>query len=154
MDVVGLSHVNIGVTDMDRSLAFYRDIVGLEISVDRMEEYPQYGLRQHAVYLRWAGQPGGSFVVLDQQLGFDPFGDAPTLQQTGMNHFGFWVDDLDSILQRARAAGMDVREPQGLHDGAAYGDPNGGKVRSTMLQDPDGAFVQFDQWVEQPQSPS
>jgi catechol 2,3-dioxygenase-like lactoylglutathione lyase family enzyme len=145
----GLSHVNIGVSNMERSLSFYRDILGLQISVDREERYEQLDLHQHAVYLRWGDAPGSSFVVLDRQLNREPFGDPPVLQQNGMNHFGFWVNDLDAILERARAAGLPVGNG-GLHDGAAYGSPNGGKVRSNMLRDPDGAYIQLDQWVELP----
>jgi catechol 2,3-dioxygenase-like lactoylglutathione lyase family enzyme len=75
----GLSHVNIGVTDMDRSLRFYRDGIGLAVVVDHEEHVERLGLRQRAVYLRWDADPGGSFVVLDQQLAQEPFGTPPEL---------------------------------------------------------------------------
>ena len=89
MDIRGVSHVNVGVTDTDRSLRFYRDALGLRVVLDREEHYERIPLRQRAVYLRWDDEPGGSFVVLDRQLGREPFGTPPVLQQTGVNHFGF-----------------------------------------------------------------
>jgi catechol 2,3-dioxygenase-like lactoylglutathione lyase family enzyme len=151
MDVNGISHINIGVTDLERSVPFYTDILGLEISVDREEIYEGINLHQHAVYLRWSDEPGSSFVVLDQQLNIEPFGTAPVFHQTGPNHFGFWVRDVEAIVERARAAGMDVRLGEHLHEGGAYGDPTGkGRVRSTVLHDPDGTIIQLDQWVELP----
>ncbi len=33
----GVSHVAIGVRDMDRSLKFYRDLLGLEVRFDAMQ---------------------------------------------------------------------------------------------------------------------
>jgi catechol 2,3-dioxygenase-like lactoylglutathione lyase family enzyme len=146
--IYSISHVNVGVTDMERSVGFYRDVLGMCITVDREEDYPQYSLRQHAVYLRWENTPGASFLVLDRQLAREPFGSPAALQQTGLNHVGFWVRDLDSIMERVWAAGV-----QGVitdHTGPAYGDPTGGKVRSAMIKDPDGTFVQLDEWTELP----
>jgi catechol 2,3-dioxygenase-like lactoylglutathione lyase family enzyme len=148
MTISGFSHVNVGVTDMERSLAFYRDLLGMLVTVDREEDYPAYDLRQHAVYLRWEDTPGAPFVVLDRQLAREPFGAPPALQQTGMNHFGFWVTGLEAIVDRLHAAGVagEITE----HQGAAYGDPTGGVVRSAMIRDPDGAYIQLDEWVQLP----
>ncbi|ONH23613.1 VOC family protein [Pseudofrankia asymbiotica] len=149
--IYSVSHVNVGVTDLDRSVAFYRDVLGMHVTVDREEDYPQYNLRQHAVYLRWDDTPGGSFLVLDRQLGREPFGTPAVLQQNGLNHVGFWVRDLDGIMERVWAAGIEGVITD--HAGPAYGDPAGGKVRSAMIRDPDGSFVQLDEWVELPPGP-
>ena len=32
MAVLGISHVAVGVSDMDRALVFYRDIIGLRVT--------------------------------------------------------------------------------------------------------------------------
>jgi catechol 2,3-dioxygenase-like lactoylglutathione lyase family enzyme len=149
----GLSHINIGVTDMEASLRFYRDGLGLDMVIDQEENVERIGLRQRAVYLRWNDDLGGAFVVLDRQLGQEPFGTPPVLQQTGMNHFGFWVDDIAAILERMSDLGFDVPTPPSGdgYPGNWYGEANGsGRVLTTILSDPDGAFVQLDQWVEQP----
>jgi catechol 2,3-dioxygenase-like lactoylglutathione lyase family enzyme len=46
----GISHVAIGVSDMVRSLPFYRDLLGLEVMLDTEEKIGS-GSR-HAVYMR------------------------------------------------------------------------------------------------------
>jgi len=66
----GISHVAIGVSDMVRSLPFYRDMLGLEVMLDTEEKIGS-GSR-HAVYLRWAKDSG--FLVLSQTLGREASG--------------------------------------------------------------------------------
>ena len=34
MDAIGMSHIAICVRDMDKSLGFYRDILGMEVTFD------------------------------------------------------------------------------------------------------------------------
>jgi len=149
MPIQALSHIAVGVRDMERSLAFYRDVVGMHVSLDTEEELPAVGdaapRKRRAVYLRWREGPHESFIVLDQQLSQPPFGEPPKLFQVGTHHWGYWVDDIDVIVERAEAAGMQItlRPVQG--DSAAYGEPPGKVVRSAFLQDPDGNVVQLDQ---------
>ena len=39
MTVHSVSHVAVGVRDMDRSLTFYRDLIGLDVRFDDIEEF-------------------------------------------------------------------------------------------------------------------
>ena len=41
MSISTFSHVAIGVRDMDVALPFWRDVVGLHVSLDTVEEMPQ-----------------------------------------------------------------------------------------------------------------
>jgi len=153
MSVRALSHVAIGVRDMDRSLAFYRDVVGLAVTSDRVEEFAQGAeqapAQRRAVYLRWGDGPHSSYVVLDQHLTKKTQGAAIPLFDAGIHHFAFWVDDLDAALERARDAGFDVVLGGGRAVGSEWlGEPEGGRpVRSAMLRDPEGNHVQLDQRV-------
>ena len=55
MAVRGFSHVAVGVTDMETSLGFYRDLLGLTVTLDVEEGAfggPQDAYRRRAVYLR------------------------------------------------------------------------------------------------------
>jgi catechol 2,3-dioxygenase-like lactoylglutathione lyase family enzyme len=69
-----VSHIAVGVRDMDRSLHFYRDLLGLKVCLDTMENIgglktlfvnPVKGKRR-AVYLRFEEGPHSSFIVLSQ----------------------------------------------------------------------------------------
>jgi len=152
MTLIGISHVAVGVRDMDRALLFYRDLVGLEVTLDTEEGGfgPSRAERRRAVYLRRPGatDPHDFFIVLDQQLTREPFGAAPRLFELGTHHFSFWVDDLEERFDRIVAAGFKVVVPPSASDAAAYGEPAGsGRVATALVKDDDGNVVQFDQRI-------
>ena len=137
----GISHVAIGVSDMARSLAFYRDLLGLEVMLDT-EEKVGSGSR-HAVYLRW-GKDGG-FLVLSQTLGREPSGKPLRLHQVGLHHFAFGVEDLEKRVEKLKSEGVKILVPPYAADTVAYGEKGGGKVLTCLFEDPDGTILQFDQ---------
>jgi glyoxylase I family protein len=152
MPRTAFSHVAIGVSDMDRALAFYRGVVGLETVYDAVEDINQEGVkpyRRHVAFLSWPGEEHGSFLALDVQdrdgvrlpMGFNDM---------GVHHFAFWVDDVDAIYDRAVKAGCDVVvTPRTLDPNLALKPFGGGTpVRTAFLRDPDGNVIQLDQSVE------
>jgi catechol 2,3-dioxygenase-like lactoylglutathione lyase family enzyme len=152
MGVKGLSHVAVGVSDMDRALVFYRDLVGLRVTLDTVEGGFGDGLvgthRRRAVYLRVEDGPHASFVVLDQQIDQEPFGSPPRILQLGTHHFSFWVDDLQQIFDRMVAEGFRPILRPTEADAVAYGEAAGsGRVLTAIVKDQDGNPVQLDQRV-------
>jgi catechol 2,3-dioxygenase-like lactoylglutathione lyase family enzyme len=154
MKARGISHVAIGVCNMERSLHFYRDLLGLQVMRDNRAENtggmpalfhdPQRGQQRRGVYLRWQEGPDAAFLVLSEHPG-PPSGVAIKLDQVGIHHFSFWVEDLQAVYERVRAAGVPILLPPTVGDTEALGEPPGGKILSTLLQDPDGIIVQLDQ---------
>ena len=149
MAIRAISHVAVGVRDMDRALRFYRDALGLHVKLDTTEEIPGFEgsepRKRRAAYLGWSEGTHESFVVLDQPLDVPAAGQPAQLFQTGIHHFSFWVTDIDAIVARLRAAGLEVLFDPNAGDTIAYGEAPGGKVMSTFLRDPDGNYVQLDQ---------
>jgi catechol 2,3-dioxygenase-like lactoylglutathione lyase family enzyme len=141
--VKGISHIAIGVSDMTRSLPFYRDLLGLEVMLDSEEKFGT-GSR-HAVYMRWANNAG--FLVLSQTLGREPSGKPLRLHQVGLHHFAFWVDDLEKRMDKLKSAGVKIVVEPYAADSIAYGEKSGGKVLTCLFEDPDGTILQFDQRV-------
>ena len=137
----GISHLAIGVSDMNRSLPFYRDLLGLEVMLDAEEKVGQGSRR--AVYMKWDSD--GGFLVLSQTLGREPSGKPLKLHQVGMHHFAFLVDDLRSRLDKLAAAGVKIIVAPYEADAAAYGERGGNKVLTCLFEDPDGTILQFDQ---------
>lgn len=147
-----VSHIAIGVRDMDRSLRFYRDLLGLKVTLDTTENIggiktlfanPRKG-RRRAVYMRFEDGPHASFIVLSQNPD-ETTGEPIKLDQVGVHHFSFWVDDLRERVEKLKAAGVPILVPPYEADSVAYGEPPGKKVLTTLFQDPDGIIVQFDQ---------
>lgn len=151
----GVSHIAIGVSDMEKALHFYRDLLGLRVTLDTMEDVgglpalfrdPHKGKRR-AVYLRWEDGPEASFIVLSAPVG-PPSGAPIKLDQVGIHHFSFWVKDLRAKVEKLQAAGVPILLPPLEADTAAYGEAPGRKVLTCLFQDPDGIIVQFDERLD------
>ncbi len=149
--VRNVSHIAIGVREMDKVLPFWTEVVGFHVSLDAVEEFTLGAevIRRRGVYLREAEGLNEPFVVLDQQLTREPRGVPKPLFECGIHHFGFWVDDLDEIRARAIEAGIAiVSEPTASgSDTTNFGEPPGGFVRGMIVRDPEGNTVQFDERV-------
>src|SRR5262245_13941226 len=124
-----LSHVAIGVRDMDRSVAFYRDVVGLDVTFDGVEAFRtadgDIPLRRRGVYRRWDDGPHAAFVVLDQPIDRERSGEPKRIGELGFHHLGFWVDDGDEVAARARAADAEFFLGPADSDTGEYGEPPG-----------------------------
>lgn len=147
MKIRHISHIAIGVSNMEQSLKFYRDLLGLKVTLDNPNENPGDALPQarHGVYLRWGDEPDATFIVLSENHPIS--GKAITLSQVGIHHFAFWVDDLDEAFRKIEAAGVPIVIPPTVFDSVAYGEEPGGKIKTTLFKDPDGIVIQFDQRV-------
>ena len=148
----GVSHVAIGVRDMDRALQFYRDLLGLTVALDTVETFqrprPRPGepnsTSRRAVYLRISDRSDAGLIVLSQFEG-PPSGEPLKMHQVGIHHFAFGVNDLEERVKKLRAAGVRiVMEPTQM-SGEAYGEPHDRQFLTCVFQDPDGTYLQFDQ---------
>jgi predicted enzyme related to lactoylglutathione lyase len=127
-----LSHCFITVRDQEEALAFYRDVVGLEVRSD-----VQMGP------MRWLtvappSQPDGVELSLETPDGRP--GDIAALAQVmadgALTAAIFACDDCDALFEKAVAAGADVvQEPKDQ----PYG------VRDCAVRDPSKNMVRFSQ---------
>jgi len=148
MGVVAVSHIAVGVTDMERALEFYRDFLGLRVTADWEQQFTDFTtnrpVRRRTVWLRWGEGAHQSALVLDQLLAEGAVDTRARLYDLGTHHFSFWVDDIDAILREAERRGIEMIFPH-TADSTDYGEPPGSKIRSVFMRDPDGNFVQTDQ---------
>src|ERR1700722_11868387 len=111
MTMINISHIAIGVRDINTSLPFWTDVVGLHVTLDAEVEQISLGgktVRRRGVYLRGEEGPDSTFIVLDESL-TDPYtGEPKALFEIGVHHFSFWVHNIDEILERARAAALEI----------------------------------------------
>ena len=119
-------HLGLRVTDLDRSLAFYR-AVGYEV----IGEVPDTDIG----FLTMLKLPRDEFVTLE--LVYHP-DFAPTDGDSPLSHFVVQVDDMDAIRPRLTARGVDVDEPTS---------PDGSTdFLTAMVADPDGNRIELVQW--------
>lgn len=141
--VTGFFHGGITVRDMDRSLVFYRDGLGLDQEFDRILDAPYLkavlGLEfDHirAVYLR---VPGGGFVELLEYHGVERFPAASRPCDYGAGHLCLYVDDVAGVHARLVDLGFTARSADVVDITAG---PNAG-ARSCYMTDPDGYAVEL-----------
>jgi len=132
---ISLQYCNVTVTDVDQSLPFYRDGLGLDIQMD----VSNGGFRW--LTLGSADQPGLGIVLSVPHAGRSQAdGDAlqELLTKGQLPMLVFSTDDLDATFERVRATGAEVlQEPieqgWGARD-SAFRDPSGNMVRLSQAQ--------------------
>ena len=148
MEFTGLSHIAFCVRDVDKSLAFYRDILGMKITKDQIEDTSTGGLThtykhqrntRRTVHLGWGQDP---FLVMTSHPGDQVDGEPIKLDQVGVSHLSFSVNDVRALADELIAKGVEIAG--GIE---AFGDAQG-NVRTFFAFDPDGILLQFDNGVE------
>jgi catechol 2,3-dioxygenase-like lactoylglutathione lyase family enzyme len=137
LDDVSFCHLVVGVTDMDRALAFYRDVLGMEIVFETLISGEPFDAVLHATRKqegRVVGGLLGGLMVELLSLGAKPSADnAGRRASTGIHNVSLSVTDLDDTHRRIVAAGYTPdQEPFEI-----------GGVRMFFVKDPDGTAVEF-----------
>jgi catechol 2,3-dioxygenase-like lactoylglutathione lyase family enzyme len=140
----GLHHTGYTVSDLDRSVAFYRDLLGCEVLATQEKEggylaaivgYPDAHVRM--AHLQAPG--GGPVLELFEYVA--PAGERPALEvrNVGTSHICFLVDDLPALYEELRAHGVDsfVSPPVAVDTGINRGG------YGLYLHDPDGITVEL-----------
>lgn len=108
-------HVGINVADMDQSLHFWRDVMGLQVEVDAWEEGDYIdtlqnlsGVNVHMVKLR---APDGSLIELLEDVAHPTAPPDPQhnrLCDCGIRHISFTVADARHAYQTLAGAGCEM----------------------------------------------
>ncbi|GAA1677563.1 VOC family protein [Microbacterium lacus] len=127
---IALQYTNVTVTDVDESIGFYRDALGLDVLNDVASGEHRW------VTLGTPTQPGLGIVLSEPHAGrSERDGDAmqELLTKGVLPMLVFRTDDLDALFERVRAYGAEVlQEPIDMGWGqrdCAFRDPSGNMVR-------------------------
>jgi len=141
--IVAADHTGITVSNLERSLAFWRDVLGFEFShsAHQKGERPEQitGVKGADLKLAVLKTPSGHKIELLEHF-------APADRRcvdlrpcdVGHMHVALIIDDLEAVLQKIAASGWKAAgKPQTLTSG-----PNAGK-RVVYVRDPDGTTIEF-----------
>ncbi len=119
-------HIGLSVTDLGQSLAFYREVLGLEV----IQESAESGRR-----FAFLGAGGRLFLTLWQQsaAAFEP-------RQAGLHHLAFQVPTLDDV--QAAEAKLRARGIVPRYDGIVP-HREGGESAALFFTDPDGIRLEI-----------
>ena len=140
----GVDHFAFAVSNLDRSLEFYRDLLGLEMILRRVwrEAYVRkmVGFPDGILDIALLKLPGEGPSILELIEYETPRGTAVESQPNTPSsaHLCFLVDDIQAMYERLRQAGVEfVSEPVTITAG-----PNKGR-HSVYMRDPDCIIVEM-----------
>jgi len=117
-----IQHVNVMVDDLDEGVAFYRDVIGLELDETPDHDFPSQ-------FFKFAN---------DTQIHMNEYKDSKPFR----GHFCIIVDDFNDVFRRMKKAGVIDIEPWGkvrrLDSGAVQmfsRDPSGNLVEIASRRD-------------------
>jgi catechol 2,3-dioxygenase-like lactoylglutathione lyase family enzyme len=144
MSITGFFHAGVTVSDMDESLRFYRDVLGLELLSDGFtggrSAATVWGLEPGKVRIVFLGVPGSDTVI--EMFDFSEIERHSASSRPpdyGAGHICLYVDDAVAVHARALEAGYGSRADhvveitKGPHSGA----------KAVYLKDPDGYHVEL-----------
>ncbi len=145
MKMKNIRHTGIVVSDMERSVKFYRDVLGLKPVIDFTEEgefidtiSDLKDVRLHMIKL--VAEDGGMIELLHYVSHPQAVREGNKLYELGPAHAAFAVEDVEGAY--AELTGKGVRcnsEPTISPDG---------KAKLFFCQDPDGTFLEIVQMLE------
>ena len=144
-----VTHVGVCVRDMEESLKFYRDALGMTVIGEKITDITEGGTQtarldnyalerntRHWVSLAY-GENLTPTLTLTSHPGEKPDGQPILLDQVGISHISFGVADVASLAVELIAKGYELAGSM-----ESYTDPNG-DIKSIYVRDPDGILVQF-----------
>ncbi len=144
-----VAHIGITVRDMDKALAFYQDVLGMEKlgeatfagpEASRLTRIPGTVLR--AAYLRGGkgikGPPLELLHFVQPSSKGTPY---PQLNNPGITEVAFWVDDIQQVTADLMARGVEFYSAPQLFEFA------GSKAKAVYFLDPDGTTLELIQTV-------
>jgi catechol 2,3-dioxygenase-like lactoylglutathione lyase family enzyme len=140
--IVTADHTGFTVSNLEQSLAFWRDVLGFELS-HRAHQTGELaaeitGVPGAEISLAVLRAPGHKIELLEYLAPPERKRVEPRPCDVGSVHVALTVDNLDAILNTIAASGWKAAgEPQSLKSG-----PNAGR-RVVYVRDPDGTTIEF-----------
>lgn len=119
LSLAGMNHISFPVRDLERSLRFYREVLGLEPIPRPDLPFPGAWLARNDIQVHLIQPPEGV------ELGSPP----PTLNPLG-GHVAFAIADYDAVVAALHEAGVETLEA-------------GTEVGQLWIRDPDGNLIEL-----------
>lgn len=150
--IKNIIHVGVTVSDMDRSINFYRDILGLdflgEIVMEGEETEALFGrknARARVAYLKGDKNLSSPPVELIQFTDESSKKDESNLFKTSISEICFKVDDIYEVYEELKSNGVEFLSAPQKFDFTSSGF---GKSIAVYFKDPDSIILELMQSVE------
>lgn len=125
--LIGFEHIGSTSRDLDRTIAFYCDLLGFKLVLRKPQTSGE---------LAFLDAGGGMLEVFAPAADIAPARDVPP-NEAGMRHLTLAVTDLDAMIAKLEAAGVQIVErPRMAHNTELI-------KRVAFVRDPDGIMVEL-----------
>ncbi|MFO7832976.1 MAG: VOC family protein [Halohasta sp.] len=129
-------HVGITVSDLDRAVEFYRDVLGLPVLAEFTVDGAAFatGVDIDGASAQFAHLDGGSVRI--ELVEYTPAGDdgsTPQLNDAGATHLGLETDDVDAVYESLPADVETLSPPQTTATG----------TRILFVRGPEGTLIEL-----------
>jgi catechol 2,3-dioxygenase-like lactoylglutathione lyase family enzyme len=138
--ITGISHVGISVANLERSIEFYRDLLGMRV----VQEVPMGGANYDAI-MGLKGTEGRIAVLRTANLEIEllefkrppsrPVESGRHVSDQGISHFAVHVEDIAGLYARLEAAGVRIHSAL-VHFASCA-------TTAVYFCDPDGNFIEM-----------
>ena len=139
-----LHHVAAEVSDMERSIKFYRELIGMRVT-ERHAAYEVAKIPVELTFLRLHSDHHDLVLTHDPSKTYRATTEEDSQSgPAGFHHFAFQFDDRDTWLQqleRTRKLGIEIIRGPVVHSPSAEG--SWGENESFYVLDPDGHRIEF-----------
>jgi glyoxylase I family protein len=126
VSLIGFEHAGLTVADLDRTIDFYCGLLGLKLVLRKPQQAGELAFLD----------AGGGMLEIFGRPGAARSSDAPA-GTAGVRHLTFAFDDVDALVAKLAAAGVEIIEPpRNAHNTELI-------RRVAFCRDPDGMQVEL-----------
>ncbi|MBN2312012.1 MAG: VOC family protein [Candidatus Hydrogenedentes bacterium] len=152
MTIHGIDHINVVVTDLERSVRFYTELLGFEktryarLEGDWIESVVGLkGVQAEVVYVQPPAGPRIELIRYHAPAGA-VLPETAQANTAGLRHVAFRVDDIRAVCARLEAAGVDVIGPPTPVPGGVV-QHDAGRKSLCYFRDPDGVLLELAEYA-------
>jgi glyoxylase I family protein len=153
MGIIGVHHFSFSVTNLDQTINFYKDVLGVEIRSRGPNKYDTLGTALFGK--KWGvNQPNAELDLAFIQLGNNriefieykdpkarPYHKNPSI--AGSAHLALRVDNIEEMRKKLERAGVEFHSPINT-----YMEKGKGQLKWCYFRDPDGIVLELVQQDE------
>ena len=151
MAIQRLSHIGICVSNVERSITFYRDVFGYQV-LSQIEIGPEADnlldlkdTKLDAIYMQREGEDTRIELLYYHSPGYEKITNPRNVNLVGLTHLSFRTDDFDATVEAVKKSGGSFIE-NSLVDHAAF------KIKAGFVLDPDNMRIELLQAPGNPNS--